>query len=157
MIINADFKKYTHSLSRTELITLIKLLSFILKDENLTNKYEINITFTDDKTINLINLKYRKKDMATDVLSFPMYERNELDLTDRNDPHIKILGDIVISVETAEKQAKEYGHGINREFMYLIVHSMYHLLGYDHMKKKDKKLMRKKEENALKHFNITRK
>ena len=95
---------------------------------------------------------------ASDVLSFPMFEKEEIDnmvknaVWDYND----ILGDMVISIEQVEKQAKEYGHSFERELSYMLVHGFYHLMGYDHIEEEDKKIMRPKEEKILNELKITR-
>ena len=87
-----------------------------------------------------------------------MFEKDELDEKIRNNDfeHEDVLGDIVISIEKVEEQAKEYGHSFEREFAYMIVHGFYHLMGYDHIKEEDKAIMRPKEEHILNKLNITR-
>ena len=122
------------------------------KLENL-NLY-ISVTLTTPQEIRKINNEFRKIDKETDVLSFPMYEKEELEnLKLENED---ILGDMVISIERVEEQAKEYGHSFERELAYMVVHSFYHLLGYDHIKEEDKMKMRPKEENILQKLNINR-
>ena len=91
---------------------------------------EISVTFVDNNRIHELNLQYRDKDSATDVLSFPLGENGVYDIDEDNG--CKILGDIVISMERAMEQAELYGHTLQREVAYLTVHSMLHLLGYDH-------------------------
>ena len=92
------------------------------------------------------------------MLSFPMFEKNELDEKIRNNDfeHEDVLGDIVISIEKVKGQAQEYGHSFEREFAYMIVHGFYHLMGYDHIKEEDKIVMRPKEENVLNKLGIRR-
>ena len=121
-----------------------------LKDKNLY----VNVVLTDSKNIQVINKEHRGIDSKTDVLSFPMYEKGELDniKLEKED----ILGDMVISIEKVKEQAKEYDHSFERELAYMVVHSFYHLLGYDHIKEEDKKKMRQKEENILQKLNINR-
>lgn len=96
--------------------------------------------------------------MSTDVLSFPMFERQELEekIKNRNFEHEDVLGDIIISIERVKKQAEEYRHSFERELSYMIVHGFYHLMGYDHIEEKDKKEMRPKEEKILNDLKITR-
>ncbi len=92
---------------------------------------EISVTFTDNKKIHALNLEYRQKDSPTDVLSFPMFESGEIEYDDEgNEPCV--LGDIVISLEKAKEQSEEYGHSLERETAFLAVHSVLHLLGFDH-------------------------
>lgn len=101
-----------------------------LASENFEGSAEINVTFVDNEQIRELNLNYRKKDSATDVLSFPLSENGKFDLNP--DSGAYVLGDIVISLERAEEQAEKYGHSLKREVSFLTVHSMLHLLGYDH-------------------------
>ena len=97
-------------------------------------------------------------DRPTDVLSFPMYERDEIAglKNDTDDEIEKILGDIIVSIEKVREQAEEYGHSFERELAYLVTHGMLHLLGYDHMIEEEKAVMRKREEEILETLNITR-
>ena len=87
-----------------------------------------------------------------------MFEKNEIDEKIKNNDfeHEDVLGDIVISIEKVEEQAKEYGHSFEREFAYMLVHGFYHLMGYDHIEDDDKVIMRKKEEIVLNKLGITR-
>ena len=124
-----------------------KVYEICFKEENLYD-YEIYISvmLTDEENIREINNKYRNIDKATDVLSFPMFEKDEIDeAKTRKEP----LGDIVICIPIVQKQAKEYGHSSEREFAYMLVHGFYHLMGYDHIQEEDKLEMREKEENIL--------
>lgn len=95
-----------------------------------TCECELSVTFTDNGKIRILNRDYRGIDLPTDVLSFPMYSFSDGDVPD-GDEHV-MLGDIVISVEKAREQAAEYGHSLRREIAFLAVHSVLHLLGYDH-------------------------
>lgn len=128
------------------------------EEKLIESKLYISITLTTPEKIREINKEYRDIDKSTDVLSFPMFEKDELELKIKNNDfiHEDVLGDIVISIKQVEKQAKEYGHSFEREFAYMIVHGFYHLMGYDHIKKEDKLLMRPKEEKVLSLLNITR-
>lgn len=111
---------------------------------------EVSVVLTDDKKIRRLNRQHRNTDRATDVLSFPQYHGlAEIKKTD-----YPYLGDIVISMETAEKQAEEYGHSLEREVAYLTVHSMLHLLGYDHLNEKDRFMMRFCEKEIMKTVGI---
>ena len=124
--------------------------------ENLLDKnLYINIVFTSPNKIHEINKKYRDVDRETDVLSFPMFEKEELENYVAK-PWKDILGDIIISIEQVKKQAEEYCHSFERELAYMMVHGFYHLTGEDHIEENDKKIMREKEENVLNELNITR-
>ena len=102
----------------------------VLDFEHFDGPAEISVTFVDNNRIHELNKEYRNKDSATDVLSFPLGENGEYDIDEDNG--CKLLGDIVISMERAMEQAELYGHSLQREVAYLTVHSMLHLLGYDH-------------------------
>ena len=136
-----------------------KVIEQCFKEEKLENsKLYISITLTTPEHIHEINKQYRNVDRETDVLSFPMFEKEELDekIEKQDFEHEDVLGDIVISIEKVEGQAKEYGHSFEREFSYMIVHGFYHLMGYDHIEEKDKIVMRPKEENILNKLGIRR-
>lgn len=125
------------------------------KEEKLQNKnLYINVILTNPKNIKETNKKYRNIDKETDVLSFPMFEKDEIPNIEGNIPDV--LGDIVISIERVKEQAKEYGHSFERELSYMVVHGFYHLMGYDHMVEDEKIQMRQKEENVLKKLKILR-
>lgn len=120
----------------------------VLEEENFKKPAEVSVTFVDNAEIAKLNSQYRNNPNPTDVLSFPLGEN---DVYDENPTTgALMLGDIVISVEKAEEQAKLYGHTLQREIAFLTVHSMYHLLGYDHEKGGLEAVkMREKEENTL--------
>lgn len=126
-----------------------------LCEENFDGSAEVSVTLVDDETIREINKKYRDVDSATDVLSFPMGENGVYDIDP--DTGAKVVGDIVISVPHAVKQARDYGHSFRREIGFLTVHGMLHLLGYDH---EDAGLeamrMREKEETILEQLGLPR-
>lgn len=132
-----------------------KVLKKCFEEEGLIDsKLIMTITFTTPEEIRKINKKYRKIDKATDVLSFPMFEKDEIPNIEGNIPDV--LGDIVISIDRVKEQAKEYGHSFERELSYMVVHGFYHLMGYDHMKEDEKNIMRQKEENVLEKLKILR-
>lgn len=136
-----------------------RVIEQCFKEEKIENsKLYISITLTNPEHIHEINKQYRNVDRATDVLSFPMFEKKEIDEKIKNNDfeHEDVLGDIVISIEKVEEQAKEYGHSFEREFAYMLVHGFYHLMGYDHIEDDDKVIMRKKEEIVLNKLGITR-
>lgn len=146
---------------------LKKVIDFALKEEMVNVSYEISVLFVDNNEIRQINKENRNIDKETDVLSFPMldykdkmvykqcykdFEFNETFL----DGDKLVLGDIVLSLEKALEQSKEYNHSFEREVSYLVVHSVLHLLGYDHMLEEDKVIMRKREEEILNLLDIKR-
>ncbi len=127
----------------------------VLEEENFTDDAEVSITFVDNERIHQLNAEYRNVDRETDVLSFPMGENGEYDTN--YDTGAKILGDIVISVEKAMEQAKMYNHSLQREIGFLTVHSMLHLLGYDHEQGGIEEVrMREKEETVLTKIGLKR-
>ena len=136
-----------------------KVLKKCFEEEGLIySKLIITITFTTPEEIRKINKKYRKIDRATDVLSFPMFEKAELDEKIKNKDFLyeDVLGDVIISIDKVKEQAEEYGHSFERELSYMLVHGFYHLMGYDHIEEEDKKIMRPKEEKILNELKITR-
>lgn len=136
--------------------TVVDKCFSVEKLENL-NLY-LSVTLTTPAEIRLINNEYRQIDKETDVLSFPMFEKYEIDAmveSGKNDIP-EAIGDIVISVERVREQAEEYGHSFERELAYMVVHGFYHVMGYDHMIDEDKVVMRAKEENILNMLNIIR-
>ena len=126
----------------------------------------VSVRLCDDKAIHEINKQYRNVDASTDVLSFPSVnwkngatagthpEKLKLEYDDLQNCYF--LGDIIISVEHAIRQAEEYGHDAEREMAYLLVHGLFHLMGYDHMKEEDKIAMRAQEEKALSSIGLSR-
>ena len=136
-----------------------------LKAEGISIPVEVSILLVDDNHIRELNKTYRGIDAPTDVLSFPMLEFESDDgkreITDvmndaEKDGDTVILGDIVISVERALNQAREYNNSFLREMGFLLIHGLLHLLGYDHMDEVDRLEMRQKEESILKMLNLTR-
>ncbi len=127
----------------------------VLRMEGFPNPVEVSVSFVDDQQIAEMNKKFRDKEEPTDVLSFPLGENGVYDDNPANG--FKMLGDIVISMETAYAQAKQFGHSLQREVGYLTVHSMLHLLGYDHEKGGLEMVhMREKEEQVLSLLGLSR-
>ena len=125
-----------------------KACNATLKSENFNDNAEDDVTLVDDAEIRQINREHRNIDASTDVLSFPLGENGEYD--ENPATGALMLGDIVISLDTALRQADLYGHGVKREIAFLTVHSMLHLLGYDHVNGGlEQALMREKEESVL--------
>lgn len=136
--------KFLISNDMEEIIQKVILES--LKVEGLSDNYEISISFVDNIEIKQLNGEYRGVDSETDVLSFPMDEDFIVPTP--------LLGDIIISMEKANEQALEYGHSLEREIAYLTAHSMFHLLGYDHMSEEEKQSMRSKEKIVMKNLKL---
>ena len=122
--------------------------------ENLDDeRCEISVTFVDMEEIHELNKLHRGVDKPTDVLSFPQFE----DVCEEAPEEREIcLGDVVICREKAAEQAEEFGHSFEREILYLFVHSVLHLLGYDHMEEGEKKVMRAREEKIMEHIDVLR-
>ncbi|MBL6465091.1 MAG: rRNA maturation RNase YbeY [Peptostreptococcus stomatis] len=127
---------------------ILKVLAY----EGYDDDYEVSLSFVSNDEIREINRDYRNIDKVTDVLSFPMYDGEEVDV----DFGAISLGDIVISIERAADQARDFGHSLKREVCFLVCHSMFHLLGYDHMEEEEAKEMHAKEEAVLSQLGITR-
>ena len=135
-----------------------KAISEALAEEEFAYPAEVSVSFVDNERIHELNREYREKDRPTDVLSFPMWEKEELEDGTALDGHAVTLGDIIISAEKARAQAEEYGHSIEREITFLSVHSILHLLGYDHeVSEEDEKYMNKKQEEVLTRIGLPRK
>lgn len=142
-----------------------RVVEFTIDHEKFPFEAEVNLTLTDNGGIHEINKEYRKIDRPTDVLSFPLisYETagdfsNVEDEDDNFNPDTgeAMLGDIIISVPKVKEQAKEYGHSEEREYAFLIVHSMLHLFGYDHMTPEEASFMEDKQKEILNELHIFR-
>ena len=131
-----------------------KVISEALRYEGFNDNTEVSVTIVDNEEIRKINNKFRNIDRATDVLSFPLIDFDNESLPD--DGSKIYLGDIIISIERAKEQAKEYGHSIDREIGFLTAHSMLHLLGYDHMVPEEEKEMFAKQEEILNNLGLRR-
>ena len=139
--------------SQDILDTMIKAAEICVEAEFIdVDRSEISVTFVDMEEIHQLNRDYREVDSPTDVLSFPQFD----DLNDLPEDGEIALGDVVICKEKAEEQAAEFGHSFEREIIALFVHSVLHLLGYDHMDEDEKKIMRKREEEVMQELGITR-
>lgn len=138
---------------RDELMNTIKnVTKECLQYEGFDMDYEISLSFVDNNEIHKLNKLYRGIDRETDVLSFPLMGDDEFDI----ELEEKALGDIVISMEKALEQSKEYNHSYEREVAFLVCHSMFHLMGYDHDTEENTKIMRSKEEAVLVKLGIVR-
>ena len=142
-----------------------EVILYALDHEAFPYEAEVNLTLTDNEAIREINREYREIDRATDVLSFPMIDyRTAGDFSDLEedednfnpDTGEALLGDIVISVPKVLEQAERFGHSPKREYAFLIVHSVLHLLGYDHMTEEEAAFMENKQKMILNEMNILR-
>ena len=133
-----------------------RVLNTCFQEENMekTSIY-IDITLTNPENIKKLNKEYRKIDKETDVLSFPMFEKEEIENL-KLTTYPETLGDIVISIERVKEQAVEYGHSFERELAYMVVHGFYHLMGDDHIDEYDNLIMRENEEKVLEKLKISR-
>lgn len=152
-VAEVNFLDIDEKVEYIEILNRVLTKCFEIEELNNKNLY-INIVLTNPENIRKMNKEHRDIDKETDVLSFPMFEKEELYQINRTIPDV--LGDVVISVERVKEQAVEYGHSFERELAYMAVHGFYHLMGYDHMNEKDKELMRQKEENVLEKLKIGR-
>ncbi len=142
-MINVDFNDQQDNIEISQ--EMLELLEKVIVTAAELEGYsggEVSVAFVDNQQIKELNNKYREKDEATDVLSFPIDD--------------EMLGDIIISTRRAAEQAEEYGHSLKRELAYLTVHGMLHLFGYDHHNKEEKDEMRQKEERVLTQLDISR-
>lgn len=131
---------------------IIMVIENTLEFENFSKNVEISVTIVDDETIRELNNKFRKIDKKTDVLSFPLLD----DFSNLPEDDVIFLGDIVISIDTAIEQSIEYNHSLQRELTFLTIHSVLHLLGYDHMNDEDEKDMIYRQKEVFKISNISR-
>lgn len=152
---NIDIIDNTNKLTNDHINLLRDILTFAHKKENITNDIEVSITIVTNEEIHQLNREYRNIDAPTDVLSFEM-----------NDPYVELddelsnipipIGDIVISIDKVEEQAKAYNHSFEREIAFLTVHGFLHLLGYTHDDENEEKIMFAKQEQILKEFQLER-
>lgn len=133
-----------------ELKEVENFLKFVVKKEKLENAI-FNIIIIDNPRIKEINREYRKIDRETDVISFALEDSKDLEYED-----FRLLGDIYISIDKAVSQSIEYNHSLLRELSFLSIHGLLHLLGYDHMKEEDEKIMFGKQEELLNEYQIKR-
>lgn len=134
-----------------------RVLGHIALEKELDEDIEVGVLWVDDAYIHTLNREYRSKDCPTDVLSFALQEQMGEEPAIIDDPFAEmLLGDIVISLETAHRQAEEYGHALEREVAFLIVHGMLHLLGYDHETENDRQAMQQEEKTILDALGIVR-
>ena len=154
-----EIEEYESDIDSALQKTLSDIIVYAMKTEHFTGDYEVSLSVVSADQIRELNANFRQIDRITDVLSFPMYEREELDEIEEKKEYEDYevnIGDIVLCYDRAVEQAKEYGHSLKREICYLVTHSIFHLLGYDHMEEEEKQIMRTREEQVLSHFHILR-
>ena len=133
--------------------TMMQAAEYCLDAEQIdTERSEISVTFVPLEEIHELNREYRQVDSPTDVLSFPQFD----DLDELPEEGEIMLGDVVICSDRAKEQAEEFGHSFEREIIYLFVHSVLHLLGYDHMDEDEKRIMRRREEEVMERIGLKR-
>lgn len=155
--INIDIFDETNQLTKDQLELIENIIKKGFMEEEIDRESEVSVTIVDNKKIQEINREYRGKDAPTDVISFALTEQGEDELEIIDDEDIPlILGDIIISVDKVEEQAKEYGHSFERELAFLTIHGFLHLLGYDHMTEEEEKEMFSKQEEILEAYGLKR-
>lgn len=155
MSITVHFLDEHQYISQSDMELLQSLIETAAKKEEL-EEGEISVTFVNDEEIQEINKTYRDKDQPTDVLSFPMYEADETEIEVFDEEEPLLLGDIIISVPRAQKQAEEFGHSVEREVGFLLVHGFLHLLGYDHGNEEEEQKMFGRQEEILTEHGLIR-
>ena len=155
-MLSIDFIDETNFVVEKETELIEQLLQFAAKEEQISEECELSVTFVNDEAIREINKQYRGKDRATDVISFALEEMGEDEIEIIGADMPRVLGDIIISVDTAKAQAEEYGHSTNRELGFLALHGFLHLLGYDHMTEEDEKIMFSKQRDILEKYGLSR-
>lgn len=154
LLVSNQQDKVEFTRSMEEMLTRVVQLTLEAEGENPAS--EVSLLLVDDAYIHQLNREYRGIDRPTDVLSFALREETGEEPHYLPVPEDNLLGDIIISLETAARQAIEYGHSLDREMAYLAVHGCLHLLGYDHETEEEKRRMREKEEKILEMVGQTR-
>lgn len=149
-----DIIDETNQFTDTHETLLRKLLYVAAKKEDIHKDSELSVVIMSDAQMKQLNKDYRQKNEATDVLSFPLLEREEIMQHDKTHPIV--LGDIIISIDRATEQANVYHHTLERELGFLAVHGFLHLLGYTHDTEDEEKEMFAKQERILKGFRLER-
>ncbi|PPA71449.1 rRNA maturation RNase YbeY [Jeotgalibacillus proteolyticus] len=156
MTLQIDFSDETELLGDEDTDLIERLLVFAAQEEGVQNS-ECSITFVSNERIQEINREYRKKDQPTDVISFALEDEGEGEMKVLGGEDMpRALGDIIISVQVAKEQAKEYNHSFSRELGFLALHGFLHLLGYDHMKESDEEVMFGRQNTILEEFGLKR-
>lgn len=152
MIIDIDIHDDTGQLTDKQCELIEEILKAAAKYESVVEDSEVSVSFVDDEAIKEINRQYRDKDMPTDVISFALNDDHSDQIKGEDIPNL--LGDIIISYPRAARQAEEYGHSLERELGFLVVHGFLHLLGYDHLSEDDEKTMFTKQEEILEAYGL---
>jgi probable rRNA maturation factor len=161
MKLNIENQQDLLEISENLLFKFREAIELVLEAEGFLKEVEIDLYMVDPETIQTINKEQRRMDQVTDVLSFPMLDvlkgKVHIEETDKNPENgLLMLGEIVLCSSKAIEQAKDYGHSIEREMIFLLVHAIFHLLGYDHITKEDEAEMIQKQENILFKMGLTR-
>jgi probable rRNA maturation factor len=156
MSLEIDFMDETDKVTDEAINLVNSVLQFAAGKEGIEEGSELSVTFVSNERIREINSEYRKKDSATDVISFAMEEMGEEEMEIVGADMPRVLGDIIISIERTQEQAEEYGHSFERELGFLALHGFLHLLGYDHMEPDDEKEMFAKQKEILDQYGLTR-
>lgn len=151
-----DFIDETKEITEQDMLLIEKLLNFASEKLGVEDGSEVSVTFVTNERIQEINREYRDKDQPTDVISFAMEELGEDEIALNGVDLPRVLGDIIISVPKTKEQAIEYGHSFSRELGFLAVHSLLHLLGYDHMTEEDEKVMFGLQKEILDEYGLKR-
>src|SRR5690625_4216189 len=151
-----DFHDNTHAVPTENIDLLQQLLMYTAKEEKISEETELSISFVDNQKIKELNRNYRQQNRVTEVISFVMQELVEGAVGIIGETIPLVLGDIVISLDQAKVQANEYGHSLERELGFLIIHGLLHLLGYDHMNEEQEEVMFKKQNELLGGFGLER-
>ncbi|MFI3174960.1 MAG: rRNA maturation RNase YbeY [Bacillota bacterium] len=144
------------ALSDESIACIEQMVKATVKYENFSHPFEVSISIVSDEEIHDLNLRFRNMDKPTDVLSFPLLTFEVDEILQPNEVGEVLLGDIVISIDTAKRQANEYGHSLLRELGFLTVHSTLHLLGYDHMNAEEEEEMFRKQREILEEVGLER-
>lgn len=148
-----DKEQFANLSGETEKI-IVQAAAALAQIHGLEQAVEVSITLAGDEEIQEINRDYRGIDKVTDVISFALEEGDEPEIV--GGPAVRLLGEIIVCLPQATRQAEEYGHSFERELAYLVVHGLLHLLGYDHIKAADRKKMRAEEELVMEKIGLVR-
>jgi probable rRNA maturation factor len=155
-MIEIEFIDETETMDESKLKNLSQLLQLAAEMEAVNPNTEVSVTFVENQRMQEINREYRNIDKPTDVISFALEEEGEGEIAVIGDDLPTVLGDIIVSVQKAEEQAKDYGHSYERELGFLLIHGFLHLLGYDHLNEEDEKKMFGRQEEILHQFGLER-
>lgn len=155
-MLSIDFLDETGKITTQDLELVEGLLQHAAKIEQVEDGTELSVTFVTNEAIHEINKEYRHKDAPTDVISFALEELGEGETAIIAEGMPRILGDVIISIDSTREQAEEFGHSFERELGFLAVHGLLHVLGYDHMVPEDEKIMFGKQDEILESYGLSR-